>query len=63
MFFCLMFKEFVYPFYYFKSHTYIITYIASIVVLYTFAYLYYLDDDSERPMAYETSLLPKVFPL
>ncbi len=28
-----------------------------------FAYLYNLDDDSERPMDYETSLLPKVFPL
>ncbi len=28
-----------------------------------FAYLYTLDDDSERPMDYETSLLPKVFPL
>ncbi len=27
-----------------------------------FAYLYTLDDDSERPMDYETSLLPKVFP-
>ncbi len=26
-----------------------------------FAYLYILDDDSERPMDYETSLLPKVF--
>ncbi len=26
------------------------------------AYLYTLDDDSERPMDYETSLLPKVFP-
>ncbi len=25
--------------------------------------LYTLDDDSERPMDYETSLLPKVFPL
>ncbi len=28
-----------------------------------FAYSYTLDDDSERPMDYETSLLPKVFPL
>ncbi len=28
-----------------------------------FAYLYTLDDDSERPMDYETSLLPKAFPL
>ncbi len=28
-----------------------------------FAYLYTLDDDLERPMDYETSLLPKVFPL
>ncbi len=28
-----------------------------------FAYLYTLDDDSERPMDYETSLLPKVVPL
>ncbi len=27
-----------------------------------FAYLYTLDDDSERPMDYETSLLPKDFP-
>ncbi len=27
-----------------------------------FAYLYILDDDSERPMDYETSLLPKGFP-
>ncbi len=27
-----------------------------------FAYLYTLDDDSERPMDYETSLLSKVFP-
>ncbi len=27
-----------------------------------FAYLYTLDDDSERPMDCETSLLPKVFP-
>ncbi len=26
------------------------------------AYLYTLDDDSECPMDYETSLLPKVFP-
>ncbi len=26
------------------------------------AYLYTLDDDSERPMDYETSLLPNVFP-
>ncbi len=28
-----------------------------------FAYLYTLDDDSECPIDYETSLLPKVFPL
>ncbi len=28
-----------------------------------FAYLYTLDDDSEHPVDYETSLLPKVFPL
>ncbi len=28
-----------------------------------FAYLYTLDDDSERPMDYETSLLPNIFPL
>ncbi len=28
-----------------------------------FAYLYTLDDDSERPMDYDTSLLTKVFPL
>ncbi len=28
-----------------------------------FAYLYTLDDDSERPMDYETSLLPKVLTL
>ncbi len=28
-----------------------------------FAYLYTLDDDSLHPMYYETSLLPKVFPL
>ncbi len=28
-----------------------------------FAYLYTLDDDSEHPMDYETSLLRKVFPL
>ncbi len=27
-----------------------------------FAYLYTLDDDSECPMGYDTSLLPKVFP-
>ncbi len=27
-----------------------------------FAYLYTLDDDSERSMDYKTSLLPKVFP-
>ncbi len=27
------------------------------------AYLYTFDDDSEHPMDYETSLLPKVFPL
>ncbi len=27
-----------------------------------FAYLYTLDDDSECPVYYETSLLPKVFP-
>ncbi len=27
-----------------------------------FAYLYTLDDNSERPMDYETSLLPNVFP-
>ncbi len=26
-----------------------------------FAYFYTLDDDSKRPMDYETSLLPKVF--
>ncbi len=25
--------------------------------------IYTLDDDSEHPMDYETSLLPKVFPL
>ncbi len=31
-------------------------------VVHVFAYLYTLDDDSERPMDYETSLLPKVFP-
>ncbi len=28
-----------------------------------FAYLYTLDNDSECPMDYETSVLPKVFPL
>ncbi len=28
-----------------------------------FAYLYTIDDDSERPMNYETSLLPNVFPM
>ncbi len=28
-----------------------------------FAYLYTLDDDLERPMEYETSLLRKGFPL
>ncbi len=28
-----------------------------------FAYLYTLDDDSEHPMDYETSLIPKVFSL
>ncbi len=28
-----------------------------------YANLYTLDNDSERPMDYETSLLPKVFPL
>ncbi len=28
-----------------------------------FAYPFILDDNSERPMDYETSLLPKVFPL
>ncbi len=28
-----------------------------------FSYLYTLDDDSERPMDYKTSLLTKVFPL
>ncbi len=27
-----------------------------------FAHLYTLDDDSERPMDYETSLLPNGFP-
>ncbi len=27
---------------------------------YSFAYLYTLNDDSERPMDYETSLLPKI---
>ncbi len=27
-----------------------------------FTYLYTLDDDLERPMDYEISLLPKVFP-
>ncbi len=32
-------------------------------VSHVFGYLYTLDDDSERPMDYETSLLPKVFPL
>ncbi len=32
-------------------------------VCHVFAYLYTLDDDSERPMDYETSLLPKVFPV
>ncbi len=31
-------------------------------VSHVFAYLYTLDDDSERPMDYETSLQPKVFP-
>ncbi len=28
-----------------------------------FTHHYTLDDDSERPMDYELSLLPKVFPL
>ncbi len=28
-----------------------------------FAYLYTLDDNSDRPIDYETSLLPKVFSL
>ncbi len=27
-----------------------------------YVYLYTLDDDSEHPMDYETSLLPKAFP-
>ncbi len=31
-------------------------------VVHVFAYLYILDDDSEHPMDYETSLLPNVFP-
>ncbi len=31
-------------------------------VSHVFAYLYTLDDNSECPMDYETSLLPKVFP-
>ncbi len=35
-------------------------YVRSIV--HVFTYLYNLDDDSERPMDYETSLLPKIFP-
>ncbi len=30
-------------------------------VCHVFAYLYTLDDDSERPVDYETSLLPNVF--
>ncbi len=37
------------------------TYVRS--VGHVFAYLYTLDDDSERHMDYETSLLPKVFAL
>ncbi len=32
------------------------------LLTHVFAYLYTLDDDSERSMDYETSLLPKVFP-
>ncbi len=34
-----------------------------VYTLHTFTYLYTPDDDSERPKDYETSLLPKVFPL
>ncbi len=49
--------------------TYIVVHYCVIVAPYVrsvghvFTYLYIFDDDSERPMDYETSLLPKVFHL
>ncbi len=42
-------------------HVIVAPYVRS--VGHVFAYLYTLDDDSEHPMYYETSLLPNVFPL
>ncbi len=51
-------------------HTYIVWFVICVIVTpyvrsvgHVFAYLYTLDDDSECPMDYETSLLPKGFPL
>ncbi len=41
-------------------HVIVVPYVRS--VGHVFAYLYTLDDDSECPMDYETSLLPKIFP-
>ncbi len=41
-------------------HVIVAPYVRS--VGHVFAYLYTLDDDSERPMDNETSLHPKVFP-
>ncbi len=52
-----------------STYVYCVVYYCVIVaphvrsVGHVFVYLYTLDDDSERPMDYETSLLPKVFPL
>ncbi len=40
-------------------HVIVAPYVRS--VGHVFAYLYILDDDSECPMDYETSLLPKTF--
>ncbi len=42
-------------------HVIVAPYVRS--VDHVFAYLYTLDDDSKCPMDYETSLLPKVFPI
>ncbi len=50
-------------------HTYIVWFVIVMVapfvrsVGHVFAYLYTLDDNSECPMDFATSLLPKVFPL
>ncbi len=43
-----------------KTYVIVAPYVGS--VGHIFPYLYTLDDDSERPMDYKISLLPKVFP-